>query len=89
MTSPRSEKGHRPDAYRPSWHCRDSQHDDKVDALLQGVRRSLAGMPQRHLLPTEEGLEAWVLRQDWLMLDSEGVSDHGPRFRSRPWTRFW
>ena len=26
-------------------------------------------MPQRHLLPTEGGLEAWVLRQDWLLLD--------------------
>ena len=40
-----------------------------MSALLQGARRSLAGMPQRHLLPTEEGLESWVLRQDWLMLD--------------------
>jgi len=26
-------------------------------------------MPQRHLLPTEDGLEAWVLQQDWLILD--------------------
>ena len=26
-------------------------------------------MPQRHLLPTEDGLEAWVLHQDWLILD--------------------
>ena len=26
-------------------------------------------MPQRHLLPTEDGLEAWVLRQNWLLLD--------------------
>ena len=48
------------------------QHDSAVDALLRGARRSLAGMPQRHLLPTEDGLEAWVLRQDWLMLDLRG-----------------
>ena len=26
-------------------------------------------MPQRHLLPSEDGLEAWVLQQDWLILD--------------------
>ena len=53
------------------------QQDAEVGALLQGARRSLAGMPQRHLLPTEEGLEAWVLRQDWLLLDLQG------RVRSR------
>ena len=45
------------------------QHDADVTALLDGARRSRAGMPQRHLLPTEEGLQAWVLRQDWLILD--------------------
>ena len=53
------------------------QHDAEVGTLLQGARRSLAGMPQRHLLPTEEGLEAWVLQQDWLLLDLQG------RLRSR------
>ena len=45
------------------------RQDAEVGALLSGAHRSLAGMPQRHLLPTEDGLEAWVLRQDWLMLD--------------------
>ena len=45
------------------------QQDAEIGALLQGARRSLAGMPQRQLLPTEDGLEAWVLQQDWLMLD--------------------
>ncbi len=45
------------------------QQEAKVTALLDGARRSLAGMPLRHLLPTEGGLEAWVLRQDWLLLD--------------------
>ena len=44
------------------------QQDAGVDALLSGARRPLAGMGQHHLLPTEEGLEAWVLRQDWLIL---------------------
>ena len=45
------------------------QHDAAVDALLSGAHRSLAGMPQRHLLSTEDGLEARVLQQDWLILD--------------------
>lgn len=45
------------------------QHDAGVADLLSGARRSLAGMSQRHLLPTEGGLKAWVLRQDWLLLD--------------------
>ena len=45
------------------------QQDAEIGALLQGARRSLAGMPQRHLLPAEDGLEAWVLQQDWLILD--------------------
>ena len=53
------------------------QHDAAVDALLSGAHRSLAGMPQRHLLPTEECLEAWVLQRDWLLLDLQG------RLRSR------
>ena len=44
------------------------RQDAEVGALLQGARRSLAGMGQRHLLPTEEGLEAWVMRPDWLIL---------------------
>ena len=48
------------------------QQDAEIGALLQGARRSLAGMPQRHLLPTEDGLEPWVLQQDWLMLDLRG-----------------
>jgi len=26
-------------------------------------------MRQQHLLPTEAGLQAWVLQQDWLILD--------------------
>ena len=46
-----------------------AQQDAEIGDLLQGARRSLAGMPQRHLLPSEEGLEAWVLQQDWLLLD--------------------
>ena len=45
------------------------QRDAEVGDLLQGVRRSLAGMGQRHLLPTEAGLQAWMLQQDWLILD--------------------
>jgi len=49
------------------------QQEATVDALLGGARRSLAGMPQHHLLPTEEGLEAWVLRQDWLVLDLQNT----------------
>ena len=43
-----------------------------VGALLHGARRSLAGKPQRNFLPTEDGLKAWVLQQDWLMLDLRG-----------------
>ena len=45
------------------------QQAAEVGDLLQGARRSLAGMRQRHLLPTEAGLQAWVLQQDWLILD--------------------
>ena len=45
------------------------QQDAEIGDLLQGARRSLAGMPQRHFLPAEDGLEAWVLQQDWLILD--------------------
>ena len=48
------------------------QQTVEVDALLQGARRSLAGMSQRHLLPIEDGLEAWVVRQNWLLLDLRG-----------------
>ena len=32
------------------------QQDAEVGALLQGARRSLAGMGQRHFLPTENGI---------------------------------
>ena len=46
-----------------------AQQDAKIGDLLQGARRSLAGMPQRHFLPAEDGLQAWVLQQDWLILD--------------------
>ena len=52
----------------PSVGDAEAKHAEVGD-LLRGARRSLAGMAQRHLLPTEAGLQAWVLQQDWLILD--------------------
>ena len=66
------------------------QQEAMVGALLQGARRSLAGMPQRHLPPAEAGVQAWVLQQDWLIVDltdwvrSARISPAQSRTRSSP-----